>query len=757
MHNTAAHELGIEALAEAATAADPEVSRASRSSARQQRNKKLNQNEVLMPPGGGGSGERPKGGPGNASEKLRRELGAALLGGDAGDVAAAPAAVGPPPVFQQQQQPTVPSSVLQNLSRALADLSRMTAGTTPAVEATAAAAATMPTNRTLPLPPVQLPPPPPSSQIPPVVVASPIQASPPGKSLQRKKNLEKDHGGEQGGKGKAAPPAGATTTTTKSKSTTDAPPPPSFDEEEEKEEIEVVVPDNKLCPACGKTFIHRSSKTRHMKNCKAVALGLVYKAPRKKKKAAAKKKKPKDKPPAPEQPAAPSPPLLPEPPAPVAPTPVAPAPVPPPPPALPPPPPRPPILAPFIIPTIPHTLTRPANGNKVSQPLKPEKIYFGPGIFFPRPLKRKRSNIFKKIGPFGGSSGGAMPNSGFYGQQRFMVQQQQQPPPYYLPIPPPPPSLQNFRPAFGAPYNNHQHQQPQYPLFPTAANAGGGAAVYNQGPTATLMHLPQQNRSGGIPPSLANNMMYPPFPTMATTTTQHQPHVPLLSPQPAPPRLQRSAVAATRAEPMVRIVREISSTSQLQRLQIDAKMERSLLLPPVIPSSNQQQVTAKTITTTTREEGLDSAAALAVGSSTLQQQQQNKQQRNQESSYPDEFTPLFKFNLTIIDESDQAWQVIYEGLACSGQRHVRLSSGWHALMKGVGVIPGDKVVLERWTDDRTVLHMLVLEGNEEQRAAAAAGAVSGAHVRATSRVNLQEERGGRHTRENARTGPRTRN
>ncbi|KFM25380.1 hypothetical protein F751_6038 [Auxenochlorella protothecoides] len=50
----------------------------------------------------------------------------------------------------------------------------------------------------------------------------------------------------------------------------------------------------------------------------------------------------------------------------------------------------------------------------------------------------------------------------------------------------------------------------------------------------------------------------------------------------------------------------------------------------------------------------------------------------------------------------------YEGFMSSGQRHFRLTSGWSGLMRVQNVTIGDTLALERWTEDRTVIHLRII-------------------------------------------------
>eukprot|EP00891_Asterochloris_glomerata_P008613 jgi/Astpho2/8613/Aster-05092 len=74
------------------------------------------------------------------------------------------------------------------------------------------------------------------------------------------------------------------------------------------------------------------------------------------------------------------------------------------------------------------------------------------------------------------------------------------------------------------------------------------------------------------------------------------------------------------------------------------------------------------------------------------------------------FQPLFKHKIEVVDDMREGWTVQYEGFISSGQRHFRFTTGWTALVKNKGIKVGDTVVLERWTNDRTQLHIHVSKG-----------------------------------------------
>ncbi|KAI7844704.1 hypothetical protein COHA_001792 [Chlorella ohadii] len=69
---------------------------------------------------------------------------------------------------------------------------------------------------------------------------------------------------------------------------------------------------------------------------------------------------------------------------------------------------------------------------------------------------------------------------------------------------------------------------------------------------------------------------------------------------------------------------------------------------------------------------------------------------------------LFKHSIVVVDEQDRAWPVQYEGFMSAGQRHLRLGAGWRYMCRANNAAVGDTMVLERWTQDRSVLHVRIL-------------------------------------------------
>jgi hypothetical protein len=57
---------------------------------------------------------------------------------------------------------------------------------------------------------------------------------------------------------------------------------------------------------------------------------------------------------------------------------------------------------------------------------------------------------------------------------------------------------------------------------------------------------------------------------------------------------------------------------------------------------------------------------------------------------------LFKCQVKLVDPTGHAWPVMYEGVLCAGQRHLRLTCGWSEFIKARKISIGDAVTFERW-------------------------------------------------------------
>jgi hypothetical protein len=166
----------------------------------------------------------------------------------------------------------------------------------------------------------------------------------------------------------------------------------------------------------------------------------------------------------------------------------------------------------------------------------------------------------------------------------------------------------------------------------------------------------------------------------------------------APEGLRRGDMVALHRQPQERVERQITNQTYILRLHVTTQMAQ-LLFPPrgELEAAHQAAV------------ALDPPpphASRLGGSST--------------------YTQLFKQRLTIVDESDRAWPVQYEGFLSSGQRHYRLTSGWVGLMRAQQVGIGDTLVLERWTEDRWVIHLHIRRKASAATEASAASAAAAA-------------------------------
>jgi hypothetical protein len=79
------------------------------------------------------------------------------------------------------------------------------------------------------------------------------------------------------------------------------------------------------------------------------------------------------------------------------------------------------------------------------------------------------------------------------------------------------------------------------------------------------------------------------------------------------------------------------------------------------------------------------------------------------------YKSLFKFEVAVVDAASGAsFPVRYEGFVSCSQRHLRLTAGWAAAMRTLGVALGDTLLLERRTEDRFTLHLRVIKQQRER-------------------------------------------
>lgn len=72
-----------------------------------------------------------------------------------------------------------------------------------------------------------------------------------------------------------------------------------------------------------------------------------------------------------------------------------------------------------------------------------------------------------------------------------------------------------------------------------------------------------------------------------------------------------------------------------------------------------------------------------------------------------EFKSVFKHDIILVDVFGMNHSVKYEGIVSSRQRHNRLTTGWCSAARSIGLDVGDKIIFERWTEDRRIIHILV--------------------------------------------------
>ncbi|KAI8107803.1 hypothetical protein M9435_002831 [Picochlorum sp. BPE23] len=79
----------------------------------------------------------------------------------------------------------------------------------------------------------------------------------------------------------------------------------------------------------------------------------------------------------------------------------------------------------------------------------------------------------------------------------------------------------------------------------------------------------------------------------------------------------------------------------------------------------------------------------------------------EEMKKSNEFKSVFKHDVILVDVFGRNHNVKYEGIVSSRQRHNRLTTGWCSAARSIGLDVGDKIIFERWTEDRRIIHILV--------------------------------------------------
>jgi hypothetical protein len=69
--------------------------------------------------------------------------------------------------------------------------------------------------------------------------------------------------------------------------------------------------------------------------------------------------------------------------------------------------------------------------------------------------------------------------------------------------------------------------------------------------------------------------------------------------------------------------------------------------------------------------------------------------RGRQAGQAKSYEMLFKCQVKLVDPTGHAWPVMYEGVLCAGQRHLRLTCGWSEFIKARKIGIGDAVTFER--------------------------------------------------------------
>lgn len=139
--------------------------------------------------------------------------------------------------------------------------------------------------------------------------------------------------------------------------------------------------------------------------------------------------------------------------------------------------------------------------------------------------------------------------------------------------------------------------------------------------------------------------------------------------QPVPPHLMRSQLQRNHGAPMASVGKQITNGSYLLRFNVTTDLGR--LLP----------------------EHKDNFPDLCL--------------------IKDAPRSLFKRNISVIDNLGRLHCVKYEGIVSSKQRHNRLTTGWSGVVKSLGIKVGDTVVFERWTSNPSILHISIIQQNDD--------------------------------------------
>lgn len=166
--------------------------------------------------------------------------------------------------------------------------------------------------------------------------------------------------------------------------------------------------------------------------------------------------------------------------------------------------------------------------------------------------------------------------------------------------------------------------------------------------------------------------------------------------QPLAERLSEILGSAS-PDPMPQYVyrRELSSSTYLNRVHVVAEMAREIL--PDIPENEE-------VFGSGGADGSPAAAAAAAA--------QRKKHRGPTCREPN--GTLFRTKIRFLDAEGREWPITYERLRSAGQRHTRLSAGWHELCQANGMVVGDVVSFTRY-GGRGEEGVVLVEKEEERR------------------------------------------
>ena len=247
-------------------------------------------------------------------------------------------------------------------------------------------------------------------------------------------------------------------------------------------------------------------------------------------------------------------------------------------------------------------------------------------------------------------------------QPYFQTQKTRMTPPlFYVRSPPPPPS---------AAEENAPDSRPEISIKIDTDN------------TSPALHVLPSKKIG----------KYPPLPELPPQPESEGPPIVDLASiksTPAPPHLHRAHLLkeSPNGQPIARWVQRVSDETWLDFLYVSSTVERFNVLPEMPPMPRG--------TGTVRVPFWPTPGVVKLG-----------------AKVPP-LLKMFTHDITVIDALNNAWPVVFEGVECNKQRHNRLGGAWPVMVQAAGVSVGDRIALERWNEDRKIVHFVVLRDDEE--------------------------------------------